>query len=137
MNAYEKALSLLAVREHSKRELEEKLSRKGYGKDETEEALNRLIEEGLQSDSRYCENYIRLRLRKTPEGSSLIKRRLMEKGISPSLAASSVQDYFESHEEEIKEIFRSCEEKLVSKKGVEKARATLWKKGIRTGGPEE
>ena len=42
MKAYDKALSLLAVREHTAKEIREKLFKRGYGDDEVDEAISHL-----------------------------------------------------------------------------------------------
>ena len=39
MDAYDRALKLLAMREHSMKELKNKLVSKGYGKEEIEDAV--------------------------------------------------------------------------------------------------
>jgi regulatory protein len=60
-SAYNKALGLLARREHSRRELRQKLDRGGYARDETSDALDRLGEQHYQDDERFAEALIRNR----------------------------------------------------------------------------
>lgn len=60
-SAYNKALGLLARREHSRRELRQKLDRSGYARDEAGEALDRLGEQHYQDDDRFAEALIRNR----------------------------------------------------------------------------
>lgn len=60
-SAYNKALGLLARREHSRRELRQKLDRSGYARDEASEALDRLGEKHYQDDERFAEALIRNR----------------------------------------------------------------------------
>ena len=55
MDAYDRALKLLAMREHSVKELKNKLVSKGYGKEEIEDAVQMLIGEGSLSD-RHVDN---------------------------------------------------------------------------------
>ena len=45
-SAYDKAVSLLAMREHTKNELKDKLEKKGYREDDVIEAVSRLEREG-------------------------------------------------------------------------------------------
>ena len=97
MTAYDKALYLLGMREHGRRELEIKLIGKGYDSDDVSQTLDRLEDEGYLSDERFCESYIRSRLRRTPEGRTVMMHRLMEKGITPSLASSAVASYYDEH----------------------------------------
>lgn len=61
-SAYDRALGLLARREHSRRELHTKLVAKGYDRDESESALAMLAERTEQSDERFGESLIRRRV---------------------------------------------------------------------------
>lgn len=61
LDAYGKALDLLARREHSRRELKQKLDRGGYAREEAAEAVDRLGEQRYQDDERYAEVLIRTR----------------------------------------------------------------------------
>ena len=55
------AMNLLARREHSYVELERKLKQRGFADSVIEQALQRLQEQGLQSDQRFVESFIRAR----------------------------------------------------------------------------
>jgi len=60
--AYDKALGLLARREHSRKELGTKLRQSGYEGDEAAEALDRLGEQHYQDDDRFAESLVRSRI---------------------------------------------------------------------------
>lgn len=60
----ESCLRLLACREHSRKELLNKLLVKGFGKDEILPVIEELALQGWQSDSRYAESYARHRIQK-------------------------------------------------------------------------
>lgn len=60
-SAYDKALSLLARREQSRRELSDRLSRDGYPCSEVVQALDRLSADGYQDDVRFAEMMVRSR----------------------------------------------------------------------------
>ena len=62
VSAYDKALTLLARREHSARELKSKLVRKGLDADESTSALAQLREKDYQSDARFGEMLVRSRI---------------------------------------------------------------------------
>jgi regulatory protein len=62
-SAYDKALALLARREHSRHELRTRLRRDGYAPEEVEAALGALAEAGYQSDQRFGEMLVRSRIR--------------------------------------------------------------------------
>ncbi|WP_430389061.1 regulatory protein RecX [Dyella sp. 20L07] len=61
-SAYNKALGLLARREHSRRELKLKLRQGGYEGDEAGAALDRLGEQHYQDDDRFAEMLVRSRV---------------------------------------------------------------------------
>jgi len=61
-SAYDKALGLLARREHSARELKGKLARRGFDPDENAVALERLRSKDFQSDARFGEMLVRSRI---------------------------------------------------------------------------
>jgi regulatory protein len=61
-SAYEKALGLLARREHSARELKNKLARRGFDADENAVALERLQSKDFQSNARFGEMLVRSRI---------------------------------------------------------------------------
>ena len=61
-SAYDKALGLLARREHSRRELEAKLRQGGYEGAETSTAIERLGEQQYQDDDRFAEALLRSRI---------------------------------------------------------------------------
>ena len=64
MDAYDRAMKLLAQREHTKKELRQKLAAKGIPMEEVDAAIERLEEEGSLSEKRFAESYIRSRLRR-------------------------------------------------------------------------
>lgn len=62
VSAYDKALGLLARREHSAIELKSKLARKGLDKDESAAALADLQAKDFQNDARFGEMLVRTRI---------------------------------------------------------------------------
>ena len=62
VGAYDKALTLLARREHSARELKSKLVRKGMDAEESAAALAQLQSKDYQSDARFGEMLVRSRI---------------------------------------------------------------------------
>ena len=61
-SAYDKALGMLARREHSRRELKTKLGQSGYAGDEADAAIARLGEQHYQDDERFAEVLLRSRI---------------------------------------------------------------------------
>ncbi|MEH6504263.1 MAG: regulatory protein RecX [Cycloclasticus sp.] len=71
---------MLARREHSQRELTQKLTEKSFEKADIEELLNEFVALNWQSDQRFAENYSRSRLR-NGYGPIRIQHELRERGI--------------------------------------------------------
>ena len=78
------ALNLLAMREHSAKELRVKLAKKCEQADLILATVTKLQSDGLQSDSRFAQAFINMRLRQG-KGAQLIRLELREKGISEEL----------------------------------------------------
>jgi regulatory protein len=95
------AIALLARREHSRRELEQKLRQRGAGEELIAEALDALAAEGLQSDARYTESFITAR-RARGFGALRIRAQLRERGVDDVLIEhhmSEMADCLEQLEE--------------------------------------
>ncbi|MDH5182063.1 MAG: recombination regulator RecX [Gammaproteobacteria bacterium] len=78
------ALDLLARREHSSRELTDKLVAKGYDRSEIAPALQALSREGLLSDERFAEAFVSSRLQRG-SGPQRINQELQQRGINTEL----------------------------------------------------
>ena len=57
-------LRLLTRREHSRKEIEQKLSAKGYQRSQLNLVLDELTKQSWQDDSRYAESYLNMRSQK-------------------------------------------------------------------------
>ena len=78
--AYARGLKMLASREHSAAELRRKLRVKGFSEGLAGEAVAALQDQGLQSDQRFAEVFVRSRLSKG-YGPVRIRRDLYQRGI--------------------------------------------------------
>lgn len=88
---YEQALSLLARREHSRRELAQKLERKGQAREAVVEALDQLLAEGYQSDERFGEMLVRSRISQC-YGPVRIRAELRSHGLDDRLVEALLAD---------------------------------------------
>jgi regulatory protein len=79
-----KAMNLLARREHGFIELVDKLGVKGFEKSLSTEVVSRLRTEGLQSDERFIEMFMRVRI-SNGSGPIKIMYELKSKGIEEDL----------------------------------------------------
>ena len=92
------AIRMLSMREHSRHELKRKLGQRNFEEADVEVVLGLLKAEGMQSDERFTEQYIRSRGNKG-YGPSRIRMELKEKGIDDELSGTGFEqseiDWFE------------------------------------------
>lgn len=86
----QECLRLLSRREHSRKEIEQKLVNKGFSSDVILAVLNELRGKDWQSDSRFAESYARQRSLKG-FGPLRIKFELIQKGIETSTIQQQTQ----------------------------------------------
>jgi regulatory protein len=86
------ALRLLSMREHSRDELRRKLRSKSEDCEEgaLDAVLDRLAENGLQSDARFAESYVRSKASRM--GQSRLRRELLERGVSTEIVAGALEE---------------------------------------------
>ena len=89
-SAYDKALGLLARREHSARELKSKLASRGLDRDETAAAVASLQAKDFQSDARFGEMLVRSRI-EGGYGPRWIVAELKTHGIGESTARQLIE----------------------------------------------
>ncbi|OQK16062.1 hypothetical protein AU255_13205 [Methyloprofundus sedimenti] len=87
----EACLQYLIRREHSQQELLQKVSAKGFIKQDIIYVIAELIEQGLQSDARFAESYARSRVHKG-FGPLRIQAELQQRGVSDCQFNSAVED---------------------------------------------
>ena len=81
------ALRLLAVREHSRKELQRKLGARGFVAADIKPVLDDLTDRGLLSEERMAETYVAERVRKG-FGPVRIRRELRQRGLAGDLIES-------------------------------------------------
>ena len=85
-----KAMDLLARREHSFQELVKKLSVHFDDSPLINDVLEKLQQQGLQSDQRFAEMFVRSRVNKT-HGPIRIKNELRQRGVSVNLVNDALR----------------------------------------------
>ncbi|HUX82625.1 MAG TPA: regulatory protein RecX [Halothiobacillus sp.] len=85
------ALGLLTRREHSRYELRTKLRQRGFAHEIIEVVLDRLAKQGWQSDPRYAESYVRMRIARG-YGEAAIQAELRQRGVDSPLAHQTLRD---------------------------------------------
>ncbi len=74
------ALQLLGRREHTGRELRDKLAKRGYGKETIEPVLTELAEQGVLDESRFAEAFAHSRVQRG-QGPVRIAQEMRERGV--------------------------------------------------------
>ena len=84
-------MDFLARREYGQTELIRKLADKGFERDAAEEAVCRLTDDGLQSDSRFAESFVQSRINQG-KGPVRIRLDLSQKGIGDSVTELALEE---------------------------------------------
>ena len=85
------AMNLLSRREHSTRELRDKLLARGYEDGEIAPALEHLSQEGLLSDERFVESFVHSRMQRG-SGPVKIRAELRQRGVVDSLVEAYLDE---------------------------------------------
>lgn len=85
------AIRLLARREYSRGELQARLAAKGHVSEIIAETLDALATEGLQSDTRFAETFVRSRIARG-QGPIKIRAELGNRGIDRELTRMALDD---------------------------------------------
>ncbi|SHM35559.1 regulatory protein RecX [Vreelandella subglaciescola] len=87
----EMAMGFLARREYSRAELESRLARKDVAPEEIGPCLDRLAEQGLQSDARFAESFVRTRVLRG-QGVRRIQSELFQRGVEQSVQRQALAE---------------------------------------------
>lgn len=99
----DKALWLISFRDHSRRELYDKL-RRDYGEESCERALDRLEELGLVDDGRYARRYTADLINIKHLSERGVRQKLREKGIDRDLIDEVLSEVEVDEEEQIRSL---------------------------------
>ncbi len=124
-----KIYDYLSRRDHSRREVEQKLRLKGFDSATYDNLLDAFEEQGLLDDQRFAENLVRRRLRTNPEGPGMLKQRLYAKGIDRKIIATVLDNLL--NDEVIWEACCTVGDKLSRRKEGNKLRDAMLRKGFR------
>ncbi|QLB20405.1 recombination regulator RecX [Vespertiliibacter pulmonis] len=82
---------LLSRRDHSERELRQKLKQKEYTPQEIDQAIERAQQQNWQSDERFCQHFIRYRSQQG-YGPNRLKQELRFKGVSERIISQELEN---------------------------------------------
>ena len=91
--AYNMSIRYLSYRMRTKKEIIEYLMKKEMDEEVIYQVLTKLEEEGLLDDSAFADAFVRTRINTSTKGPQLIKRELLQKGVSEAEAAASLEMY--------------------------------------------
>jgi regulatory protein len=98
LSAYNYALNLLAARPYSTQTLRRKLIQKEYSAADADEAIRRLVDNGLLNDAKYAEQYARSKILTTGASKRRLQQELYRKGIRGELATTAIANVIEQEE---------------------------------------
>ena len=130
--AYNYAVTLLARRDHSERELMSKLTQKGYS-DGAEEAVTKLRNGGYVSDERFARLYVRELQTLKRYGKRRIEQELYRKGIDREIIREVLDETEFAQDELVSLIERKYGRYLSDEKGVQKTVNGLLRMGYSYG----
>lgn len=91
VKAQDTALYYIGYKMRTEKEVRTKLIEKEFTEDIIERVINFLIEYHYVDDEKYCESYIKQRLRCNPKGSYVLKMELKQKGIKESIICKKLE----------------------------------------------
>ncbi len=100
-----KAIHLLSLREHSRKELQQKLLLRGYELHDVLQVLDEFAEKDLQSDERFVEAYTRSR-RLKGYGPERIQMELQQRGVTEMLIRAIINEQDESWREAARRVYQ-------------------------------
>ena len=115
------AMQWLARREHSRRELQDKLIKKGCDAALATEVVNKMESEHLVSDDRFMESLIRVR-RSKGYGPVRIQKELLEKGVESEAISNCLDVTGQGWLEDIRRVQRKKFGGKIPKSYAERAR---------------
>jgi regulatory protein len=115
--AYNYALNLLAARPYSSQALRKKLVQKEYATGEADDAIARLVENGLLDDAKYAEQYARSKILNTGASKRRLQQELYRKGIKGDLASDAIDTVIEDEEIDTRAVIERVARKKLAQMG--------------------
>lgn len=94
------ALNFISYRPRSSKEIVNKLSHKGFSSKLARQVVHQLREVNVVSDLEFARMLVRDKLRGKPMGKAMIRRKLLEKGISFQIIERVLKEYVSEEDEQ-------------------------------------
>lgn len=131
--AFNSAMFSLDLRDHSEREMRNKLSRK-FDENSVNEAVEKLVDLGLLNDRRYAENLTRELFERKKYGKNRVRNELFRRGIASDIINDVIEDYEnENDTDNVKTIVDIIRKKYYNKLVDEKSRQKVVAALVRLG----
>lgn len=130
-NALQKALDYIFRRDHSRYELENKLSRKGYERHEIDDALEYLVSRGYVDDFEFASGFVRHCQRIRKLGTRRIAAELRSRGVDRHVIDRAFNEEYD-HDLEDENMDYLIKKQLKSGRGRDKISRYLYRKGYPT-----
>jgi regulatory protein len=96
--AYNYALNLLSARPYSTQALHRKLIQKEYPAADADDAIRRLVDNGLLNDEKFAEQYARSKILSTGASKRRLTQDLYRKGIKGEVASTAIANVIADEE---------------------------------------
>jgi len=131
------AIRLLKSRDYTETEIRAKLDSRKYGGDIIIKTVDKLKELGFINDRRYLENYIEFRLDSTDDSVSMMKYKLLEKGVKNDIIEELFNKINNPEQVDAGKIKKIIAKKVKSGPVIEKNRVKLYNYLISKGFDED
>lgn len=132
--SYLLAINFLSYRMRTKKEMHDYLKKKEVDPEHIKVVIERLIKEKLIDDKLFAEMFVRTRISTSSKGPLLIKKELVEKGVTNSIAGQAIELYsYELQYEKVSKLLekkRMTSKKESNKQQVQKLQGHLLQKGF-------
>lgn len=128
--AVDKCYDLLSRRDHSIKELRQKLIRTVDEKN-ADKAIDKMIDYGYLDDEKYAENLVKYLSTAKNMSSNFIKQEMYKRGISPDIISNVLEDSEIDNVKSVTElILTKYRNKFNAEDGIKKVTASLMRKGF-------
>jgi regulatory protein len=108
--SYTQTINFLSYRMRTKKEIRDYLTKKEVDQTHINEIIDRLTKEKLLDDKEFAEMFVRTRINTSAKGPMVIKKELIEKGVSVLIAEEAVEHY--PYEAQVKKAAKLIKKKL-------------------------
>jgi regulatory protein len=115
--AYNYALNLLSARPYAIRALQRKLIQKEYPTADADDAIRRLVDNGLLDDAKYAEQYARSKIVSSGTSKRRIQQDLYRKGIKGDVATTAIANVIADEEIDTQAVVENVARKKLAQLG--------------------